>query len=159
MAPRMNTIANLLIKNNNGFTLIEVLVTITVLSIGILGAGAMQLSVLNGNAGSYDMTEATALALDQVENTISLDYNDPRLSDDNDTPYQRIGDQIVGGGLMIRTINSVGDSSIVSDNYTIFLDITDNVPATDSKTIRVDVVWTEGAKLKTVSMNYIKTRY
>ncbi|MBU4153399.1 MAG: prepilin-type N-terminal cleavage/methylation domain-containing protein [Proteobacteria bacterium] len=151
--------ANLLIKNNNGFTLIEVLVTITVLSIGILGAGAMQLSVLNGNAGSYDLTEATALALDQVENIIALDYNDPLFSDDNDTPYQRIGDQVVGGGLMIRTINSVGDNSVVSDNYTIFMDITDNVPAIDSKTIRVDVVWTEGDKLKTVSMNYIKTRY
>lgn len=159
MAPQLNTMANLLIKNNNGFTLIEVLVTITVLSIGILGAGAMQLSVLNGNAGSYDLTEATALALDQVENIIALDYNDPLLSDDNDTPYQRIGDQVVGGGLMIRTINSVGDNSVVSDNYTIFMDITDNVPAIDSKTIRVDVVWTEGDKLKTVSMNYIKTRY
>lgn len=155
--------AHSVLKNNAGFTLIEVMVAIVVLAIGILGAGSMQLSVLNSNAGSYDLTEATALALDQIENTMTWDYTDARLTDNNAIPnYQRIG---TNAALQITTINSVADSSTVSGAYTIYLDSTDN-PATDptnpdtvSKTIRVDVVWREGSNLRTVSMSYDKLMY
>lgn len=182
------------LKNNAGFTLVEVMVAIVVLAIGILGAGSMQISVLNDNAKSFDRTEATALALDQVEKIMSWDYDAAGLTDLNTAAapaagaapappvaaaninYTRIGDQLVSPGVFrITTINSTADSSITSGSYITYLDITDNYmtsagvltssrpPAPDdnsvSKTIRVDVVWREGANLKTVSMNYIKTRY
>jgi len=154
----IKAMAKSVLNNNTGFTLVEVMVAIVVLTIGILGAGAMQVSVLNDNAGSYDMTEATALALDQVEDIMTWNYTDARLNDDNDTAYNRIGTG--AGNLRIRTIATNGDLiAAASDNYTIYLDITNNTPvATNSKTIRVDVVWREGANLQTVSMNFIKLR-
>lgn len=154
----IKAMAKSVLKNNTGFTLVEVMVAIVVLTIGILGAGAMQISVLNDNAGSYNMTEATALALDQVEDIMTWDYTDARLTVDNDTPYTRIGTG--AGNLQMRAIPTNGDFiAATSENYIVYLDITDNIPvATDSKTIRVDVVWSEGGNLQTVSMNFIKLR-
>lgn len=153
----MKAMKNPILKDNAGFTLVEVMVAIVVLAIGIIGAGAMQLSVLNDNASSFDRTEATALALDQVEKISSWAYDNASLADDDDTPYQRIG--VDPDTMRITTVPSVGDSSTVNGSYTIYLDISDDFPAIDSKTIRVDVVWSEGPNLRTVSLNYVKTRY
>jgi type IV pilus assembly protein PilV len=46
----------------NGFTLIESLVALLVLSIGLLGVAAMQLASLQANNGAFQRTQATFLA-------------------------------------------------------------------------------------------------
>ena len=43
----------------DGFTLIESLVALLVLSIGLLGVAAMQLSSLQSNNGAFQRTQAT----------------------------------------------------------------------------------------------------
>ena len=48
----------------DGFTLIESLVALLVLSIGLLGVAAMQLSSLQSNNGAFQRTQATFLAQD-----------------------------------------------------------------------------------------------
>lgn len=50
-----------------GFTLIEALVAVLVLSIGLLGVAAMQLKALKGAHVSYQRTTATLAAQDAVE--------------------------------------------------------------------------------------------
>ncbi len=47
-----------------GFTLIEALVALLVLSIGLLGVAAMQLASLQANNGAFQRTQATFLAQD-----------------------------------------------------------------------------------------------
>ena len=47
-----------------GFTLIESLVALLVLSIGLLGVAAMQLASLQANNGAFQRTQATFLAQD-----------------------------------------------------------------------------------------------
>jgi len=47
-----------------GFTLVEALVALLVLSIGLLGVAAMQLSSLQANNGAFQRTQATFLAQD-----------------------------------------------------------------------------------------------
>jgi type IV pilus assembly protein PilV len=51
----------------NGFTLIEVLVALVVLSVGLLGVAALQLTSLRSNHGSAMRTQATYLAYDIVD--------------------------------------------------------------------------------------------
>jgi type IV pilus assembly protein PilV len=51
----------------DGFTLIEILIAITIFAIGILGATSMQIMALHTNAKSNRTTEAYALASDQME--------------------------------------------------------------------------------------------
>lgn len=50
-----------------GFSLIEVLVTMVVLSIGLLGIAGMQASGLRNNHAAYTKTQATNLAMDMAE--------------------------------------------------------------------------------------------
>jgi len=50
-----------------GFTLVEVLVTVLVISVGLLGIVALQVVTLRSNHQSYVRTQATALADDIID--------------------------------------------------------------------------------------------
>lgn len=50
-----------------GFTLIEILVTIVILSIGLLGIAGMQASSLRNNHAAYTKTQAANLAMDMAD--------------------------------------------------------------------------------------------
>lgn len=52
---------------NTGFTLIEVLVSLVVLAIGLLGLAMLQTTGLRFNTNSYSRTQATYLAYDLAE--------------------------------------------------------------------------------------------
>jgi type IV pilus assembly protein PilV len=52
---------------HQGFSLIEVLVALLVLSIGLLGLAALQTTSLQYNTGSYHRTQATFLAYDIID--------------------------------------------------------------------------------------------
>ena len=62
--------------NEGGFTLIEVIVAIGILSFGILAVATMQVSAIRGNAVAEWDTEATTWAGDQVENLACLDWDE-----------------------------------------------------------------------------------
>lgn len=66
-----------------GFTLIEVLIVITIFSIGILAVAAMQMTSTKGNASARRMTEATALAEQQIEDLMLLPYDHADLDPAN----------------------------------------------------------------------------
>jgi len=50
-----------------GFTLVEVLVTVVVISVGLLGIAALQTTSLRSNHESYLRTQATAFADDIID--------------------------------------------------------------------------------------------
>jgi len=52
---------------NTGFSLIEVLVALVVLSMGLLGLAAIQLTGLKNNQSAYFRTSATVLAYDMAD--------------------------------------------------------------------------------------------
>ena len=54
-------------QRQSGFTLVEVLITIVVVSIGLLGVAGLQISGLRANMGSEARSKATILANDIVE--------------------------------------------------------------------------------------------
>lgn len=151
---------NFSLNNNKGFTIIEVLVAIVVLAIGLLGAGAMQVAAVKGNANSSKLTEATNLAASQVETIFSWNAADARLTDNENVPFQRVG--ILGlvgpGNNTMSVVNDVADNSTTSEDYTIYWDGTPVV--VDGTAVGLDmqvyVVWREGARLRTVSMYFAK---
>ncbi len=69
-------------RSEQGFTLIEVMIAVLVLSIGLLGLAGLQVTALQNNQGSFMRSQATALAYDladrmraNVLGTISGNYN------------------------------------------------------------------------------------
>lgn len=74
------------IKNNSGFSLIEVMIAMTIFAFGLLAVVSMQVTALRGNSGSRDMTEATILAQEIAEEFYILDYAHTDLTVGNHGP-------------------------------------------------------------------------
>lgn len=54
-------------KHNRGFTLVEVLVAVVILSVGLLGLAGLQATSLRSNHSGYMRSQATILAYDLVD--------------------------------------------------------------------------------------------
>jgi prepilin-type N-terminal cleavage/methylation domain-containing protein len=103
-----------------GFTLLEVLVTIVILSIGLLGIAGLTTGVIRGNHFSKNITSATAAAQTQLEAVKSGGYEYALAAN---FPSDTVN---MGGMSFNRT------STITADS-----------PATNMKTVSVTVNWTE----------------
>jgi type IV pilus assembly protein PilV len=109
----------ILVKRSEGFTLLEVMIALVILSVGLLGLAALQLVAVKSNAFSSEMTYATMIAQQQIEGLKSLPFTDGDL-----TPGSHAG---------------MGRSKGVQ--YTVTWNVTDNAPATNMKTIALTVTW------------------
>lgn len=65
-----------ILQSKQGFTLIEVLVAITIFAIGLLALAGMQVTAIKGGATSQRITAAVALADGIVENIQARDAGD-----------------------------------------------------------------------------------
>ena len=63
------------IVSNNCFTLIELLVAIVILSVGLLGMATLTGSIVRNNKLSNDLTTATTLAQDKLEDVCANGYD------------------------------------------------------------------------------------
>lgn len=77
-----------LIKQHNGFTLLEVLVTAIILAIGLLGLASLQVFGLKNNHSAYMRSQATLLSYDIADrvraNPVGFrdgDYNNPSATE------------------------------------------------------------------------------
>jgi type IV pilus modification protein PilV len=61
-------------KGSAGFSLIEVLIALSIFTIGILGVASLVISSINENGLARRVTEATALAEDRLESMLALPY-------------------------------------------------------------------------------------
>lgn len=62
------------IRNGRGFTLVEVLVTLLIFTIGLLGTLILTTGVLRGNFFSKNVTSATTIAQTTIENAQRASY-------------------------------------------------------------------------------------
>lgn len=110
--------------NHNGFTLIEVLISMVLLTVGLLGTVALLTGIMRGNTYSNRLTTATTLAQDKLEEVRRLGYSNTASSDTTDTEdYNAIS----GFPLYKRVTLTDTDS-----------------PAVNMKRITVTVYWDSG---------------
>ena len=71
--------------NNSGFTLMEVLAAMLILSIGLLGMAALITGIINSNKLSNRISTATTCAQDKMEDIRRLGYSGTPTSDTTTT--------------------------------------------------------------------------
>lgn len=70
-----------IVQNSRGFSLIEVLLGITIFMIGMLGVTALNISSLKSNTFSGNMSEAVIIAGDRLEQLMAMEFEDPCITD------------------------------------------------------------------------------
>lgn len=71
------------IADSSGFTLIEVMIAIAVLVVGLLSVAGVATTVITGNTLAQNITTATILAQDKMEELKDTSY--PNLGSNSDT--------------------------------------------------------------------------
>jgi len=112
-------------KNQNGFTLIEILVASVILTIGVAMIGTVITSVVKKNFLSMRHTQAVILAQNKIEELQNDGYNSSNLDEGYyENPF--------------NPVNETGDTSGV---FTQLWDIEDVNPIEKAKLITSTVLW------------------
>lgn len=154
------------LADEKGFTLIESMVALFVFTVGILALNQMQVMSILSNSDASGLTGASSWAAAQVENILSLDYNDPALIDgDGDgtgkdtAPNDGIDDADNDFGLNDVTA-ATADGSLTSPdgNYMIYWNVAVDEPMRNTKTVRITVARSSSFALlqRDVVLDYYK---
>ncbi|MGD8981896.1 MAG: prepilin-type N-terminal cleavage/methylation domain-containing protein [Desulfobacterales bacterium] len=103
------------LKTEDGYSLIEVLIAITIFAVGLLAIAGMQTSAIRMNSTAGKLTNLSTWGMDKIEELSALPYSHPLLDSDGN-PHQEV----------------LGD-------YTILWTVIDNNPLTNIKNITVTV--------------------
>ena len=100
-------------SNDKGFSLLEVLLGVTVFMIGMLGITALNISSLKSNTFSGNLSEATIIAADKIEELMSLDYTDLPATTDPDLKENPADLDGTGQDLPVDNDDGIDDDAFV----------------------------------------------
>jgi len=103
------------LKKEDGYILIEVLISLTIFAVGMLAVAGMQTSAIKMNSTAGKLTNLSTWGMDKIEELSALSYSDPLLDSTYNPHQERLG------------------------NYTIFWTVIDDNPVTNIKYITVTV--------------------
>ena len=125
-----------------GFTLLEVIVAISILTFGLLAVASMQTTAIRGNYNAAHITEATTLAQDTLEELLTLNYTNAVLVD---------GQPAVGTPTTYAIAAPAGYTGL---SYT----VDDDNPVQDAKLITVTITWQDKGAQKQTVLTSVKSR-
>ena len=134
--------------NEKGFTLLEVIVAISILTIGLLAVASMQVSAIKGNTLAFGVTGATSWASDQIEKLIVLPYDHEDLQDTN-------GDGASGLENASEATDDNPNPPPTHGKYKVYWNVAVDDMADDTKTVNVIVTWADHGIQKSVSIRNI----
>jgi prepilin-type N-terminal cleavage/methylation domain-containing protein len=136
-------------NDKSGFTVVELLVAVVVMSIAFAGLATMEIACINGTSIANNVTTGITLAQDKMEELKSLHIDDPELDDNNPSNNVdlRAGVQdFTVQGAIPTADDGHRDVNIDSDGnpggmYTRSWNIAEDTPIEGEKTIVVVVTW------------------
>ncbi len=123
--------------DKTGFTLLEVLIAISIFAVGILAVATLQVNAIRKNRLGNEVTKATSLAQMQIESLKRADINSAALAPGNyDDPNNPIDETEAHGGTFTRSWD-IADKSAYS------------------RIVTVTVRWTEGGNGHLVALSTV----
>jgi len=95
----------------NGFTLVEILIALTILGIGLVSVLAYLPSALDASKKAADMTTAALIAQKHIEEIKSASYDDITIADSYDTSGVFIADSDYAGFYSRVDVSNPGASA------------------------------------------------
>jgi len=111
-------------REEEGFTLLELLVALAILSVGLLGTAVLTTGIIRGNFFSKNITSATAVAQTTIEGAQRVGYT-------------AVNTYVTDSSKVPPTVSMGGVSFSQSAS------VTNNSPASNMKTISIMVSWNE----------------
>jgi type IV pilus assembly protein PilV len=109
---------------NAGFTLVESMLTLAIMSVGLLALAGLQITALRGNALSRSMTTAVSIAEESLEQLKNIPYTD---------------------------IEAEATTQVTASHLRFTREVTvTNGPLPDTKSVSVLVSWQDQAKTHTL---------
>jgi len=107
------------VADSRGYSLIEILMVMSIFSIGILAIMTLQITAINSNANARKIMLGSTRLADQFEKLISMDYESAELTPGKTTT------RIESGYLIEHTVST----TLVANIKKIDLTVTMNAPA------------------------------
>ena len=154
--------------SQSGFTLIETLVAIGLLTIGILSLYSMQVSAIQGNSHANQLTTSANWAADRIEILLGRPYTDPLLNDTSGDGVAGLGNTLVGAVVAadyLYTQDALGNDVITANGlaapanaipYSIYWNVAVDATTPNTKTIRVITIWNDRGQQKSTVVDYVK---
>ena len=128
--------------NQSGFTIIEVMIAISIFAIGFLAISSLQFSASRNNRTATEITQAASIAADRIESLMALSFThedldpDPALNPHTDTQGKYdIQWEVIDSDLNLDGVN-------------------------DARTISMSISWDRlvqpGAGSRTITIDFIK---
>jgi len=156
------------IKNNTeqGFTLIEALVAMLILTIGILSLMTLHSTLVKRNSNSSHITQASTWATNEIETIISTPYDELEDTDldgtDQDDDRNGVDEYTADGSDTSFGLDDLTNPDMTSTSsdgaYTLYVNVAVDLPMLDSKTIRVHIQDNRGIMANIISFDYIRQK-
>lgn len=92
------------LKKHTGFTLIEVLLAVSILAIGLLAIASLQISAIRVNSSASHLSVRTTWAQDKLEQLIALPYGNANLSLGDHAPEEKSDGTFVAWNVVSGTV-------------------------------------------------------
>ncbi len=143
-------------RAEKGFSILEVLIGVSLFAVGLIGVTGLFISTVKGNSLSGNVSDATFLASNILEELMTAPYDpalDPqnRLLDDGDSP----------GGLDDNTAATADGSRLGigrNNKFNVYWNIAVDEPLLNSKQIRIIVEWSVKGQSRQLVFNSIRSR-
>lgn len=136
-----------------GFTLIEILMALTLLSVGVLAVAALQGTGLRAAAQAERMSLGSAAAKSVAEKLMALPYEHPELADTQ-------GDGRAGLDQIDSDETQADHRLLVPGRLPmwVFWNIAADDPAVGLKTVRVIAFWMHGGREYRFPLEFVRAR-
>ncbi len=139
-----------LISKNTGFTLLEVVVAVSILTVGLLAIATLQGAAIKGNNSATTNTIAATVATDRMEKLMALDLNSQELQDSDNDGQNGLSD--TGSDADHALMGQV----ISGRSFNIFWNVAEDTPNSGNKTIGLVVTWNDRGRTRKLEITQVR---